>query len=74
MEEKLEIIASIIEEVTDIPKEDISADSKIIDDLDISSLELMSITSEIARKFSVKIPEKAILDFETIGDIIEFLG
>ena len=39
--DKFEVVARIIEEVADIPKEEIERDSSLMDDLDLSSLEIV---------------------------------
>ena len=63
MNKNLELVAEVIENVADIPKSEIEMDSRLIDGLDLSSLELMSIISEISRKCSISISNKQMLDF-----------
>ncbi len=71
--EKFDVVAGIIEEVADIPKDEIEQESSLIDDLDLSSLEIMTIINNVSRKFSVKITEQQILEIETVADIIAAL-
>lgn len=71
--EKFEVVAKIIEEVADIPVDEIEEDSSLMDDLDLSSLEIMTILNNISRKFSVKITEQQTLEIETVADILEIL-
>lgn len=71
--DKFEVVAGIIEEVADIPKDEIEQESSLIDDLDLSSLEIMTIINNISRKFSIKISEQQILEIETVADILNVL-
>ncbi|MBE5920376.1 MAG: hypothetical protein II833_05555 [Pseudobutyrivibrio sp.] len=71
--DKFEVVAKIIEEVADIPVDEIEKDSSLMDDLDLSSLEIMTILNNISRKFSVKITEQQTLEIETVADILEIL-
>ncbi|MBQ3796815.1 MAG: acyl carrier protein [Butyrivibrio sp.] len=73
MNETFEKIVDIIVDVADIAKEDISLDSNLIDDLDLSSLEIMSVISKIEKTFSIKLDEKKLLSIENIGDFVEYI-
>ena len=73
MNETFEKIVDIIVDVADIAKEDISLDSNLIDDLDLSSLEIMSVISKIEKTFSIKLDEKKLLSIENIGDFAEYI-
>ena len=59
--------------MADIPKDEIEKESSLIDDLDLSSLEIMTIINNISRKFDVKITEQQILEIETVADILAVL-
>ncbi|SDB46256.1 acyl carrier protein [Pseudobutyrivibrio sp. YE44] len=74
MEAKLEKIQLIIEDVADIPVDEINVDSSFMDDLDLSSLEIMSIVSKIEKEFSVKLSEKELLSVETVADMVELIA
>ena len=73
MNKNFELVAEVIENVADIPKSEIEMDSPLIDGLELSSLELMTIISEISRKCSITISNDQILEFETVGDIVAVL-
>ena len=73
MSETFEKIVAIIGDVADIPEEDIQAESNLIDDLDLSSLEIMSIISKIEKSFSIKMSEKELLSIENIGDLVKYV-
>lgn len=73
MSKNFEIVAEVIEDVADISRDEINMDSSLMDDLELSSLELMTIFSDISRKTSVQISNNDILKFETVADIVALL-
>ena len=54
--------------------EDITEDSAIIDDLEISSMDVLLLVSGIEEEFGIQVPEKAIRQMVTIGDVAEIVG
>ena len=73
MNETFKKIVSIIGDIADIPEDEITEESNLIDDLDLSSLEIMSIISRIEKAFSVKMSEKELLSIENIGDLVRYV-
>ena len=49
-------VADIIADTSEIPREDIQADSHTIDDLGIDSLDFLDIVFAIDKEFGIKIP------------------
>lgn len=49
--------------------EEITEDSELIDDLDISSMDILFLISCIEEEFNIKVPEKAIRKMFTVGDV-----
>ena len=74
MEEVFEKIAKIIEDVSDIPQDEIEETSSFMDDLDLSSLEIMSIVSKIEKEFSIKVAEQELLKVETVSDMVKLIS
>lgn len=74
MNENYEKIVSFIEDVADIAREDITLDSALIDDLDLASLEIMSIVSKIEREYSIRISEQELLSIETVQDLVQIVS
>ena len=74
MNEIYETILNIIEDVTDIPKDEIEEDSSLISDLDISSIEIMAVVSEVWKEFSIKIKEEQLLTIETVKELVELVS
>lgn len=74
MNDIYEKIVSIIEDVTDIQKEDIEGESSLISDLDLASIEIMSVVAKIEKEYSVKITEEQLLSVETVNDLVEIIS
>ncbi len=74
MTEQLNTIAEIIEDVADIPVDEIELNSSLIDDLDLSSIEIMSVISKIESDYSIKISEKQILGIDTVADLLSVIA
>ena len=73
MNETYDRIVKIIEEVSDIPADEIKRDSSLIEDLDLSSIEVLAIVGKIEKEFSVKLKEDQIMSINSIDDIIKML-
>jgi len=51
----------------------ISAESSIKDDLGADSLDILQLLMTIEDEFNVTIPEEALVDFKTVGDVANYL-
>lgn len=67
MEER---IIKFIEEKTG---ESVSTDTDILTDLGLSSLEIMSLISDLEEEFDITIKSKAMKNVETIGDLVDLI-
>ena len=74
MEEVIEKIKDIIVDISDISRDDINEDSAMIDDRDLSSVEILSIVADIENEFSVKISEDELLKISTVKEIAELIS
>ena len=59
MDSAFDRIADIIAETGGIPRENITPDSHVIDDLGIDSLDFLDIVFEIDKRFGIKVPVEA---------------
>ena len=73
-ESVFEQIQEILAEMADMEKEEIQPDSKMIYDIGLSSVELLSLLSTIEEEFSLRIPEKAIRSFVTVQDVADYVA
>lgn len=73
MDTILEEIRVIVEDIAEIPRDKVQLDSSMIEDLDLSSLEIMSIIAELESKFSVKFTEEEMLNISTVKELVEII-
>lgn len=68
-EEIIHKIAEVIEEATDIPQDDVQASKLLMDDLELSSLEIMTIIAELETVFGIRLKQKELMDIMTVADV-----
>lgn len=64
-------IKDIILNYVEIEESFITAESNLRTDIGLSSLDLISVATELENTFGTKISERKILSLKTIGDLIE---
>ena len=69
-----EDIIKIIAGVAEVPEENINLKTNLIADLDLESLDLVTLVSEIENKYQVEIHDKEIKKIQTVEDIVNFLS
>ena len=52
---------------------EITENTALIADLGLNSLELVSMASEVEDAFGVEIPDRALKDIKTVGDVMAFI-
>lgn len=68
--ERAEIISqitAILEDVAEVSPEDVTESSVLMDDLDLSSMEILTIVADLEETFGLRIPEKELRNFVTMG-------
>lgn len=73
-EEILAQIAAVLQDVADIDPEDVNEESALMDDLDLSSMEILTIVSNLEDVFGLRIPEKDLRTIVTVGDLGDYLA
>ena len=68
---EFEKMQDIIAEVMNVPKEDITPDTKFVDDLGADSLDIFQIIMGIEEAFDIEIPNDAAEQIVTVGDAAE---
>ena len=69
-----EEIIKIIAGVAEVPEESMNLKTNLIADLDLESLDLVTLVSEIENKYQIEIPDKEIKKIQTVEDIVNFLS
>ena len=68
---EFEKMQDIIAEVMNVPKEDITPDTKFVDDLGADSLDIFQIIMGIEEEFDIEIPSEEAETIVTVGDAVE---
>lgn len=66
----LQIIQDYCEEI-DVSQ--ITSESRIMDDLELSSLDFFSLVSDVETEFDIHITEREIQEIATVGDLIHIV-
>ncbi len=66
-------LASILEEVADVPPADVSDEKSFADDLDVDSLSMVEVAMAAEEKFGVKIPDDELPKLKTVGDAVYYI-
>lgn len=64
-------IKSIISEFVEVDENEIRSESNLRSDIGLSSLDLISVATEIESKFGVTISERKVLSLKTVDDLIK---
>ncbi len=64
---------SIICDEFDLNESDISMTTSLKEDLDIDSLDLIDLVMSLEDEFSVELPDEALADMKTVGDIVKYI-
>lgn len=70
-EEVLKTVISIFSMMTDV--ETIREESELIDDLGISSMDILMLIAYIEEEFHIRIRERSIRRIITVGDIVDVI-
>ena len=69
----LDRLTELIRENTGDDNITINEDTVLMADLGLSSLDLINIAYLVEEEFDIEIPDRAIQDFKTVGDVIQFI-
>ena len=66
-------VMRIIAEISEVSESEIRMESELVDDLEVDSMMSLEILTELEREFDIRISEKDLADFVTVGDIFNFV-
>ncbi len=69
----LETLKSIISKQLGVDPEDIDENTRITDDLGADSLDVVEMVMDIEEECGVAIPDEAVMTFETVGDVLNYI-
>jgi len=67
------VIASVIEEVADVPVDKVVPEANFLDDLEIDSLTMVEVIVAAEERFEIRIPDTDIGGLETVGDVVAYV-
>lgn len=68
-----EQLVDLITEYVEVDKEDISPDSRFMEDLGFTSFDFMSLLGEIEDRFDVEVDQAEAADIRTVQEAVEYL-
>ena len=68
-----EKVRDILAEQLDIDPEEITLDSRMQEDLEADSLDVVDLVMSIEDEFSVEIPDELVETIKTVGDLVDFI-
>ncbi|MCT4593536.1 MAG: acyl carrier protein [Anaeromicrobium sp.] len=68
-----EELKKIINEIMDIPMDEIELESHLYDEMDADSLDMSQIVLALENKYSIDIDDEVFEEFETVGNIVEYI-
>ena len=69
----LEKIAKILGDQLDVDVEIINADTRIAEDLNADSLDVVELLMAVESEFDIEIPDEAIESLKTVGDVVDYI-
>lgn len=69
----LEELKAIICEYVEVNPEDISEDSRFVEDLGFTSYDFMSMVGELEDKYDIEVNERDVIQVKTIQDAIRYI-
>ena len=69
----LEKLRELLSEYVEVARDDITVESKLVEDLGLNSYEFMTLVGDLEEEFDVEVNEREVAKVNTIGDIIEYI-
>jgi acyl carrier protein len=66
--------AEIVAECAGVSVSDVTLESDLADDLDLDSLSIVEVVVSAQDKFGVKIPDAELSHFQTVQDVVSYVG
>ena len=73
MESTFEKIRGFLAEQLGIEPEKITMDSDLLNDFEADSLDIVDMVMTLEDEFGIEVPDEAIQDMHTVGDVVRFV-
>lgn len=68
-----ERVKDVVASMLCIDKKNVTLDSRIVEDLDADSMELVEIVMELEDEFDIELPDKKLEEFKTVRNILDYV-
>lgn len=68
-----EKVKTILLDYTEVPADEITLMTDLVNDLDLNSLDVVNIVVAFEDEFEIEIPDRAIRNLTTVEDIVKYL-
>ena len=72
-EDIFQTITDMLASLLDMPKDGLSSDTMIFEELPLDSLQLYEMVVDLEAKYQIRIPDEAIEKIQTIGDVVDMI-
>lgn len=69
----IEKVIKILSEFTEMKPEQMTCDTKLVADMGLNSFDVVNVVVAFEEEFDIEIPDKSIKEFQTIGNIADYL-
>ena len=69
----LEEIKEIIKEYVTVEVEEITLESKLVEDLGLNSYEFMSLIGRIEEEYDIEVDEREVVKIKTVGQVLDYI-
>ena len=69
----LEKVVRLLKDYTDVPANEITAESDFVLDLHIDSVDMVAMVMTVEDEFGVQVPDSALSELRTVGDVVRYL-
>lgn len=69
----LDQLRGILAQYVEVEPEDITEDSRLVEDLGLSSYAMMSLMGDVEEQFGITVDETELTEVRTIRDVIEYI-
>ena len=66
-------LKDILDNYIDIDLNDITEESRLVEDIGLNSYEFMSLIGEIEDEFDIEVEEREVVKIRTIGEILNYI-
>ena len=69
-----EKICAMLSKQMDVPMDQITMDTRLVEDLKADSLDVVELNMDIEQEYGIQVPEEELPNVHTVGDILKFLS